>query len=218
MLVMPSRIKEDRLRMKLLLRTRCFEGLTSFRLLVVCCTFLVLSVGAGISGVTATPPENDFRVTTVFLVRHAERATSPPEDPPLQEAGITRSQELAHILGKAGIKAIYTSQFLRTKQTAEPLAKHLGIASIVLPIKMSSSNPRAVSQESINELAERIYQKAGENALIVGHSNTVPEVIRALGGDVIPTIGETEFDDLFVVTVYEKGKSRVTNLKYGQLH
>jgi phosphohistidine phosphatase SixA len=204
--------------MELLPRTRCFEGLTRFRLLLVSCSLLVLSVGAAISGATAPSAENDFRVTTVFLVRHAEKATSPPEDPPLQEAGSMRSQELAHLLGKAGIKAIYTSQFLRTKQTAEPLAKHLGIASIALPIKMSASNPRAVSQESINEIAERIYQKAGENALIVGHSNTVPEVIRALGGDVVPTIGETEFDDLFVVTLYAKGRARVTNLKYGNPH
>ena len=119
---------------------------------------------------------------------------------------------MAHILGKAGIKAIYTSQFLRTKQTAEPLAKHLGIASSALPIKMSASNPRAVSEESINELAERIYQKAGENALIVGHSNTVPEVIRALGGDVVPTIDEKNLTTIVVASTPKEGQ--VTHLKY----
>jgi phosphohistidine phosphatase SixA len=203
--------------MKLLPNTRRLKSFTCFRLFAVSCSFLLLSIGAGSIGATVSPPENDFKVTTVFLVRHAEKAANPPEDPPLLEAGSMRSQELAHILGEAGIKAIYTSQFLRTKQTAEPLAKQLGIASTVLPIKMSASNPREVSQESIKEIAERVYKKAGENALIVGHSNTVPEVIRALGGDVVPTIDEKEFDNLFIVTIYAKGKAKVTHLKYGNL-
>jgi phosphohistidine phosphatase SixA len=189
--------------------------LTCFRLFAVSGGILLLCVGAGRTSATVSAPQNDFKLTTVFLVRHAEKAATPPEDPPLLEAGSKRSQELAHILGKAGIKAIYTSQFLRTKLTAEPLAKQMGITSTTLPIKMSASNPREVSQESIREIAESVYKRAGENALIVGHSNTVPEVIRAFGGDLIPTIDEKEFDDLFVVVVYERGKARVTHLKYG---
>lgn len=203
--------------MKLLPHTRLIKWLTSFGLFPVSCLFLLLSIGIGSIGATVSPPENDFKVTTVFLVRHAEKAPNPPEDPPLLEAGSIRSQELARILGNAGIKAIYTSQFLRTKQTAEPLAKQLGIASAAVPIKMSASNPREVSQESIKEITEKIYERAGENALVVGHSNTVPEVIRALGGDVVPTIDEKEFDNLFVVTVYAKGKAKVIHLKYGKL-
>jgi broad specificity phosphatase PhoE len=153
-------------------------------------------------------------VTTVFLVRHAEKAASPPEDPPLVEAGSARSQDLARTLGKAGIKAIYTSQFLRTRLTAEPLAKLLGIASTTMPLKMSAANPREVSQESVKEVVEKIYQRPGESALVVGHSNSIPEVIRALGGDVVPKIDEKEFDDIFIVTVHAKGKAKVTHLKY----
>jgi phosphohistidine phosphatase SixA len=176
--------------------------------------FLLLSSGGGTVTATVFSPDNDFKITTVFLVRHAEKAANPPADPPLLETGTIRSQQLARILLKAGIKAIYTSQFLRTKQTAEPLAKHLGIASVALPLKMSVTNPRVVSQESIKDVAEKINQRAGENVLVVGHSNTVPDVIRALGGDTVPTIDEKEFDDLFVVTVYAKGKATVTHLKY----
>ena len=52
--------------------------------------------------------------------------------------------------------------------------------------------------------------------MIVGHSNTVPEMIKALGGDVAPTIDEKEYDDLFIVTIYAKGKAKVTQLKYGK--
>jgi phosphohistidine phosphatase SixA len=185
-----------------------------FSLFAVSCLFLLLSIGGDTITATVFSPDNDFKVTTVFLVRHAEKAANPPEDPSLLEAGSIRSQKLARVLGKAGIKAIYTSQFLRTKQTAEPLAKQLGIGSTAVPIKMSASNPREVSQESIKELAEKVNQRAGENALIVGHSNTVPEVIKALGGDVVPTIDEKEFDNLFVVTIYGKGKAKVTHLKY----
>ena len=158
--------------------------------------------------------QNDFKPTTVFLVRHAERADSPREDPPLLEAGVARSQQLARILANAGVKAIYTSQYLRTRQTAEPLAKQLGIEAAAVQIKMSTANPRQVSAESINEIVEKIYQRAGENALVIGHNNTTPEVIRALGGDMVPTIDEKTFDDLFVVTVFAKGKARVTHLKY----
>lgn len=160
--------------------------------------------------ITATPflPQSDFKVTTVFLVRHAEKASTPAEDPPLLEIGNIRAQELIHILGKSGIKAIYTSQYLRTKQTAEPLAKHLGIESTTITIK----DP----QESFNEVAKRIYENAGDNVLIVGHSNTVPDIIKTLGGDIVPTIGDKEYDNLFVVTIYAKGKAKVTNLKYGK--
>jgi hypothetical protein len=49
----------------------------------------------------------------------------------------------------------------------------------------------------------------------VGHSNSIPDVIKMLGGDVTPVIDEKKFDDLFIVTVYAKGKAKVTHLKYG---
>jgi phosphohistidine phosphatase SixA len=201
--------------MNLLLHTRRLNRVTYFRLFAVTYIFLPLLAGVGAIGATVSPPENDFKVTTVFLVRHAEKASIPPEDPPLLESGTRRSQELGRILGKAGIKAIYTSQYLRTKQTAEPLAKILGITSTVIRIRMDATNPRELSQESIKEIAERIYERAGETALIVGHSNTIPEVIKALGGDVVPTIEENEYDDLYVVTAYARGQAKVTQLKYG---
>jgi len=51
--------------------------------------------------------------------------------------------------------------------------------------------------------------------LVVGHSNSIPDVIKMLGGDVVPTIDERKFDDLFIVTVYAKGKAKVVQLKYG---
>lgn len=157
--------------------------------------------------------QQDFKVTTVFLVRHAEAASEPRPDPPLLETGVARAELLSRILAKSGIKNIYTSQFLRTKATGEPLAKQLGLTSFPFTLKLSASNPREVSAESIQEIVDKIYQTPGDNALVIGHSNSVPSVIKALGGDAGP-IGEKEYDNLFVVTVYGKGKASVAQLKY----
>lgn len=154
-------------------------------------------------------------VTTVFLIRHAERADEPRQDPPLTEKGVARSEALARLLSNAGVKAIYTSQFARTKLTAEPLAKQLGITATPLSLKISPTNPRAIADESTKETVDKILSHAGGSVLVVGHSNSIPDVIKMLGGDVVPTIDEKKFDDLFVVTVYANGKAKVAHLKYG---
>lgn len=154
-------------------------------------------------------------VTTVFLIRHAERAEEPRQDPPLTEKGVARSEALARLLSTAGIKAIYTSQFARTKLTAEPLAKQLGVTATPISLKTSPSNPRAIAEESTKETVDKILSHAGGSVLVVGHSNSIPDVIKMLGGDAVPTIDEKKFDDLFVVTVYANGKAKVAHLKYG---
>ena len=154
-------------------------------------------------------------VTTVFLIRHAERADEPRQDPPLTAKGVARSEALARLLSTAGVKAIYTSQFARTKLTAEPLAKQLGVTATAISLKISPANPRAIAEESTKETVDKILSHAGGSVLVVGHSNSIPDVIKMLGGDVVPTIDEKKFDDLFVVTVYGNGKAKVTHLKYG---
>ncbi len=159
--------------------------------------------------------QDDFKPKTVFLIRHAEREDEPRQDPPLKKEGVARSQELARLLASAGIKAIYTSQFTRTKQTAEPLATKLSLTATPITLKTNPSNPRQIAEESTTEVVNKILAGAGENVLVIGHSNSIPDVIKMLGGDVVPTIDERKFDDLFVVTVYAKGKAKVTQMKYG---
>jgi phosphohistidine phosphatase SixA len=176
---------------------------------------LLLSTGAVDTRAQVAPAGPGFKATTVFLVRHAEKAVQPADDPPLSDAGVARSGELARVLADAGITAIYTSQYLRTKQTAGPLANRLGVTSVVLPVRGGMSAPGGISMESIGEIADTIYRHEGEKLLIVGHSNTVPEVIRALGCEDVPTIGDKEYDDLFVVTIYAHGKATLAHLKYG---
>jgi broad specificity phosphatase PhoE len=128
---------------------------------------------------------------------------------------VARSQELVRLLSGAGIKAIYTSQFKRTKQTAEPLAAKLGLTATTITLKPNLSDLRLISEESTAETVNKILSAPGENVLLVGHSNSIPDVIKMLGGDVFPTIDERKFDDLFIVTVYAKGKAKVTQIKYG---
>jgi phosphohistidine phosphatase SixA len=130
----------------------------------------------------------------VFLVRHAERADTPAAggmmatDPELSEAGHARAQSLASALKDAGITAIYVTQFKRTQQTAAPLARALGL------------KPIEVNSKDLNGLAEKIKAQSG-NVLVVGHSNSVPNTIKALGVASAPDIPETDFDNLFVVTL-----------------
>ena len=175
---------------------------------------ITLLIAATIVSVT-TLAQDDFKPQTVFLIRHAEREDEPRQDPPLKKEGVARSQELARLLGAAGVKTIITSQFARTKLTAEPLATRLGLTPTTISLKSNPSNPRQIAEESTREVVNKILERAGENVLVVGHSNSIPDVIKMLGGDLAPTIDERKFEDLFVVTLYGKGKAKVTHLKYG---
>lgn len=178
-------------------------------------SMLILLLLAAMFAPAARPNQEAFPVKTVILVRHAEKMDAPREDPPLTEAGKTRAALLAKMLARAGVKAIYTSQFLRTKETAEPVAKQLGVASTTITLRSKQSNPREVSEESIKQIVDGIMNGSADTVLVVGHSNSVPDVIRMLGAQDVPAIDERSFDDLFIVTVYDKGKARVLRMKYG---
>ena len=144
-------------------------------------------------------------VTTIVLVRHAEKVIDPNNnDPDLSPAGQARAQELVRVLGDSGVNAIYATQYKRTQQTAKPLADKLG-----LPVMQ-------INSKSTADLITQIRtQHRGQTVFVVGHNNTVPEIIAALGGPQYPTIPETEFDNLYIVTVYRTGKAKVVKLKYG---
>jgi len=144
-------------------------------------------------------------MTTVILIRHAEKNIEPANpDPDLSPAGQTRAQELARMFGDAGIKAIYATQYKRTQQTVKPLADKLGLTAI------------SVDARNTAELVKQIRaQHNGEVVLVSGHNNTVPEIIAALGGPTLPVIPETEFDNLYVVTIYRVGSAKLLKMKYG---
>jgi broad specificity phosphatase PhoE len=144
-------------------------------------------------------------VTTVILVRHAEKIIDPNNpDVDLSPAGQARAQELVRMFGDAGINTIYATQYKRTQQTVKPLADRLG-----LPINQIEAKKTA------DLLTQIRAQHRGETIFIAGHNNSVPEIIAALGGPTFPTIPEAEYDNLYIVTVYRTGKAKVVKMKYG---
>lgn len=144
-------------------------------------------------------------VTTVILIRHAEKNIEPNNtDPDLSPAGQARAQELVRMFGDTGINAIYATQYKRTQQTVKPLADKLG-----LPVNQVNSKNTA------DLLTQIRAQYSGQLIFVSGHNNTVPEIIAALGGPNYPIIPETEFDNLYIVSVYRTGKAKVVKLKYG---
>ena len=151
--------------------------------------------------------------TTVILVRHAERADSPekPErDPGLSAVGVERANRLTEYLRNAGISAIYSTPFIRTRDTVQPLAKALGLTVI----ETGSPSGQPIAQFS-KELAERILREnKGKTVLVVGHSNTVPPLVTALGAPAVPPIGDNDYGDTYIVQVGDNGKATVIRAKH----
>ncbi len=146
------------------------------------------------------------RVTTVILVRHAEKVDE-SRDTPLSPAGVERAGVLVHVLGNVPIEAIYATPYVRTRETARPLAEALGLPVTELPVTPTYAA----------DLAERIRtEHGGAVVLVVGHSNTTPDVIGALGIANPPTLADDQYDDLFVVTLAPDGAVLLLPLRYGQ--
>jgi broad specificity phosphatase PhoE len=151
--------------------------------------------------------------TTVVLVRHAERAGNAGNDPPLTGAGQQRAQALAAAMAGSGVAAIYVSQFQRTQQTAAPTAAAAGLTPVVV-------NTGPTTQQHAADVAARARSHAGQVVLVVGHSDTIPEIIAALGvpaAFVPPSpIPDGEFDNFFVVTLRaDNGAARIVHVRYG---
>src|SRR5436853_2107543 len=121
---------------------------------------LVLSICALASAASAEP--------FIVLVRHAEKAANDPKDPDLSPDGRVRSELLAKMVKDAGISAIFVTEFKRTQETAEPTAKISGV------------KPTIVGGKDTAGLLARFRELKG-NALVVGHGNTIPDIIKALG-------------------------------------
>jgi phosphohistidine phosphatase SixA len=149
--------------------------------------------------------------TTVVVVRHAEKSTDDPRDPSLSAAGLQRAQDLSVALKGAGVTDVYVTQYKRTRQTAEPLAQASGISIVERPI--NATNSATYAQDLAHEILTR---SAGKSVLVVGHSNTVPDIVKALSGGAVPPITDAEYDHIFVVTIPAAGSPRVIQLRFGR--
>ena len=147
-------------------------------------------------------PDNtgeELETTVLFLVRHAEKADDGTADPDLTAEGIMRAEKLSDILGHEDIRHIFSTDYKRTKQTAQPLSE-------MLNLEVKSYDPR-----DFNELLTFISENIGSNMLIVGHSNSTPSLSNAiLGEEKYEQIDESDYGNMFKITL--KGDQSTSEL------
>lgn len=147
-------------------------------------------------------------VSTIVVLRHAEKADAPADDPSLSAAGLARAARLAALLGgpsDAGpVRHVFASQTRRARETAAPLAARLGLVVRTLPGSDVAALLRTLRAEG-----------HGETSVVIGHANTVPQIVAGLSrGRIHVTLDDTDYDSLFIVTVSSFGPPRVLRLRY----
>lgn len=165
---------------------------------------LLAGVAISIAGITFWTRAT---TTTIVLVRHAEKQLGTIEDPPLTQEGDERAQRLANLFGErspvGAIAAIYATDTRRAQATAAPVAMRLGLQVIT-------------ADELPAALARRVRREQhGGIALVVGHSNTVPQIVAALTGrQDIPVMADDDFGTIYVVTVPDVGRASILRIRY----
>ena len=124
----------------------------------------------------------------VFIVRHAEKASTGGKDPDLSVQGQKRAEALAHILTDSQITSVFVTEFKRTQETAAPTARGAHVSPTVVP-----ANEMGV-------LVEKLRAVNG-NALVVGHGNTIPDLLTALGIATPVSIPEDDYTEIFAVLI-----------------
>jgi broad specificity phosphatase PhoE len=145
------------------------------------------------------------QATTVVLVRHAEKAPAPASDPLLSEVGQARATALADALADAGVQAVIVTPFQRTRLTAAPLMEKRGLAPQAV----------AVSPTHVADVARAVREHKGQVVLVVGHSNTIPAIVGALGGPRLPDLCDAQYAQLFTLVIPEQGTPSLVRSQYG---
>jgi len=141
-----------------------------------------------------------FADTSIYLVRHAEKIIEKDnKDPELTQIGLFRAQNIAKLLSSAGVTQIFSTNYKRTMQTAQPLADYQSI-------EITQYDP-----SKLEEFAQQLIQIDG-TVLVVGHSNTTPQLTRLLSNQEVNDMTEEEYDDVYQVIITEH-KTIVNRLK-----
>ncbi|MFN2637586.1 MAG: histidine phosphatase family protein [Gemmatimonadaceae bacterium] len=150
--------------------------------------------------------------TTIIIVRHAEKSADDPQDPSLSPAGQDRASALSLLLRDSAVTDIYVTQYKRTRQTAEPLARQFGIPIVERPVNAMNSAMYA------RDLAQEILTRsAGKRVLVVGHSNTVPDIVKALSGIVVTPLRDADYDRIYFVAIPRSGPARLVETRFGRV-
>jgi broad specificity phosphatase PhoE len=144
------------------------------------------------------------QVTSFILIRHAEKGDDGTKDPDLTAGGVRRAESLVKLLKETKVDAIYSTAFKRTRSTVEPLSRSTNI-----PVQ----NYEAFKGDKIDAMLKK---HAGGLVIIVGHSNNIPWIANYLTGtETYKAFEDSDYDNLFIVTVFEKGKTaKVVQLTY----
>ena len=143
----------------------------------------------------------------VVLVRHAEKSDTPPGDVALSDTGRYRAEELAIALAEARVDTIITTQFRRTRDTAAPLTRELKLTPVI--VQAGGDTPRHA------RAVAAAVRAGGRSVLVVGHSNTVPAIIGALGGPAMEELCESEYSNLFTLVLAPGEPARLVHGHYG---
>ena len=162
---------------------------------------LLLSTGLTVRAAAQEAP------TVVIIVRHAEKGTTPANDPPLTEAGAARAKALVWTLAHTKVDAVITTQLLRTRETGRLVAEARQLTPEVVPVS-------APVEAHAKAVADAVRKHSGQTVLVVGHSNTVTAIIAALGGPRLPDLCDSQYSMLFTL-VLEKSGARLIRGVYG---
>lgn len=165
---------------------------------------LVVFIGLGLTPINHAIADSRL----IILVRHAEKADSPAADPTLSPAGEIRAIALINALNRTPLSQLIATQYQRTQQTLTPVAQARHLPVTVVPAT------KAIA-EHVQQITEQVHAVKG-NTLIAGHSNTVPLIIKALGGPEIPAISEDDYSQLFLLSLNEGQPASLISTRYGQ--
>jgi broad specificity phosphatase PhoE len=157
----------------------------------------------------ASPKADGGSTTTVIVVRHAEKATGQGEDPDLSAEGAARARSLGRALRDAGVSAVITTQWKRTAETALPTTTEAGVTPEMVPVVWDSVAWHAAA------VAAAVRRHQGEVVLVVGHSNTVPDIVAALGVEKPDPMCDSEYDRMEIVTLERNGDAQLIESRYG---
>jgi broad specificity phosphatase PhoE len=145
----------------------------------------------------------------IFVLRHADRVSENIDA--LSDKGKVRAELLARMLAQSGIRNAYCSDAKRTQDTVAPLEAAPGVQLKVHVVPVGSSGTNGHVQAIVTALNAL---PADSTAAVIGHSNTIDLIIKALTNKVIAPIGPNEFDKLFVLSI-PAGSPSLTLLRYG---
>lgn len=161
-----------------------------------------IAIGCGTQQ-SEPPSQND--ITTLILLRHAEKENDGTKDPGLTEEGIARASELVRVFDETQIDAVYSTAYKRTTATVEPLAGAKGL---------TISNYEPMNGEAMDKI---LQANAGKTVVISGHSNTTPWVANYfLGNESLSDFKDSDYDNIIILTVLAKGNAKVTWINYGE--